>query len=502
MPGILRDPSLSRLAHSLLWPGFHGTTAPDWLMRALERGLAGVVYFSQNIDADDREQVARLSTSIHTANPDALIGVDEEGGIVTRLETARGSSTPGNAVLGRIDDLETTERTATWIGRIVAGAHIDVDIAPTVDVNSNPLNPVIGVRSFSADAGVVARHAAAYVRGIQGAGVAACPKHFPGHGDTVTDSHLEPATADITLAELYDTHLPPFRAAIEAGARALMSAHIRVPALGKAPATLNATSLAIARELDFDGVLITDAVDMAAIRATVGMGEGAVAALRAGADLVCIGNPGTNEQVSRARLDEMDFLEPLHAIYDALESGALPISRAEEAAARIAELAAWRRSQPAAPEPGEFNGDSLAARAAVVIGDVRLRGGSATTIDARARRSIAVGAADDFFTVALRTLLPTERVSLGGLSAEEAAARACSLLTERPNDSILLVDQPQSSPFESAVLDAVLRAHPDTIVVYAGWPADSGPVAKRAIFTYGASRATAQHTAHLLGGHA
>lgn len=503
MPGRLQDPSLSRLAHSLLWPGFNGRVAPDWLMHALDRGLAGAVYFEQNIDTADPVQTRELSARIHDANPNALIGVDEEGGIVTRLEAVAGSSTPGNAVLGRIDDIDVTERTAAWIGAIVAAAGIDIDLAPTVDVNSNPRNPVIGVRSFSADTDVVSRHAAAYVRGIQSAGIAACPKHFPGHGDTVTDSHLDAATSDITIEELRRIHLPPFRAAIEAGAKALMSAHIRVPALGDAPATLNRTSLDIARELGFDGVLITDAVDMAAIRNTVGSGPGAVAALNAGADLICIGNPVTNPQIGGARTDEIEFNEPLHAIYDALESGELSMARAEQAAGRNAQLAAWRRRQPADTDaPEGFDGASLAAQAASVIGDVRLSRTTATTIDARTKRSIAVGDAPDFFTLALREFLPTERVALGGLSDTDAAARACAVLADRQGDVVLLVNQPQNSAFESAVLDAVLHAAPNTIVVYAGWPSETAPAARRAILTYGASRATAQHAARLLGGQA
>lgn len=497
----LRDPALSRLAHSLLWPGFAGRTAPDWLRRALDQGLAGAVYFEQNIDAADPSQVRALSAELHDANPDALIGVDEEGGIVTRLEAATGSSTPGNAILGRIDDLDLTERTAAWIGELVASAGVDIDLAPTVDVNANARNPVIGVRSFSADPEVVSRHAAAYVRGLQRAGVAACPKHFPGHGDTVTDSHLAAATADITLDELHAVHLPPFRAAIDAGAKALMTAHIRVPGLGDQPATMNPASLALARELGFDGVLITDAVDMAAIRGTVGSGPGAVAALVAGADLVCIGNPALNPQVGGERTDEVEFLEVLHAVIAALESGELPLARAEDAAARLAELAAWRRRQPPAPgRPGPFDGAAPAARATVVIGDVRLRGGEVLAIDARTKRSIAVGEAADFFTVALRESRAVERISLAGLTEAEAAVHAASAAAAHHGEAVLLVNQPQSSPFEAAVLTAVLRARPDAVVVYAGWPEETPPEAARAVRALGASRATAVHVARLLIG--
>jgi beta-N-acetylhexosaminidase len=499
MPKTHRDPTLSRLAHSVLWPGFDGLQAPDWLMKALDHGLGGTVYFAQNLDADDPQQAQELSARIHAANPDALIGIDEEGGIVTRLETARGSSTPGNAVLGRLDDPDVTERTAAWIGRMVAAAGVDIDLAPTVDVNANPRNPVIGVRSFSADPAVVARHAAAYVRGIQAAGIAACLKHFPGHGDTVTDSHLDAATSNIDLDQLRAVHLPPFIAAIEAGAKAVMSAHIRIPALGDLPATLNAESLGIVRQLGFDGVLITDALDMAAIRATVGMGPGAVAALNAGADLLCVGNPATNSQTAGMRTDEFEFNEVLHAIYAALTSGELPVDRVEEAAARNSKLAAWCRSQPTSPQgAGPFDGAALATRALEVVGDVRLHENATLVIDARTRRNIAVGDAPDFFTVAMREFGEVNRVALAGLAETEAAAQALAVLAEHPGDVVLLVNQPQSSSFEAHLLSAVLGARPDVVVVYAGWPGEGAPDAHRAIFSYGASRASALAVARAL----
>lgn len=498
MSATFRDPALSRLAHSVLWPGFAGQEAPGWLLRALESGLGGAVYFADNIDATDRTQVRRLSASIHCANPNALIGVDEEGGIVTRLEAAGGSSVPGNAVLGRVDDVDITEGTAAWIGQLVAAAGIDMDIAPTVDVNSNPRNPVIGVRSFSADPTVVARHAAAYVRGIQDSGVAACAKHFPGHGDTVTDSHLELATSDISLDELRAVHLPPFASVIEAGVKAIMSAHIRIPALGNEPATINGLSLAIVRDLGFDGVLVTDALDMAAIRATVGTGPGAVAALKAGADLLCIGNPATNPQRAGKSTDELEFREPLEAVYAALASGDLSLDRVEEAAARNSALAAWCRKQPVpSGSVDAFDGASLAGRAARTIGDVRLNGRDLLVIDSRTKRNIAVGEAADFFTLALREYRHTDRAALGGLDEVEATERARAAMGGR-SDVVLLVNQPQGSTLEAAVLDTVLAARPDTVVVYTGWPAAEAPAASRALLTYGASRTNAHAAARLL----
>ncbi len=496
-----RDPALSRLVHSVLWPGFVGTRPPSWTLRALEEGLGGVVYFANNIDSANPAQVGELSASIHAANPDALIGVDEEGGNITRLEATTGSSLPGNAVLGRLDDLDITEQAAARIGRLVGRAGIDVNIAPTVDVNSNPANPVIGVRSFGADSKLVARHARAYVRGIQGTGVAACAKHFPGHGDTATDSHLDIATSDISLEELRRVHLPPFVAAIEAGAKAIMSAHIRIPALGESPATINGRSMSILRGLGFDGVLITDALDMAAIRASIGAGPGAVAALNAGADLICIGNPAVGAAATGEATDELSFREPLEAIYAALERGELSTARLEEASARNAALAAWRREQPDVPAGIEcLDGVALAERAALPIGDVRLRGSSLLVIDGRARPSLANGATADFFTVALRGRRTVTRVCLAELGEAGGRDTVRQTLAAYSGDVVLLVSQPQSSRFEAAMLGEVLASHPDSVVIYAGWPAREAPLATRALFTYGASQATAQAAAAILCG--
>ena len=292
-PGSSHE-DLLRLVNGVIWPGFSGRTLPEWLDGALHDGLAGVVYFSQNIDPADPAQPARLSASVREANPLAVIGSDEEGGNVTRLESRLGSSIPGAAVLGRIDDARVTEAAGRAVGDLCRNAGINLVLAPVADVNTNPFNPVIGVRSFGDRPGPAGRHTAAMITGIQSAGVGACAKHFPGHGDTSTDSHLELPALRLTLDQIKAEHLPPFRAAITAGVKSVMTAHIVVPELGPAPATLNPASGSLLRGLGFEGLQVTDALDMAAIRATTGSGRGAVLALLAGADLLCLGNPATS----------------------------------------------------------------------------------------------------------------------------------------------------------------------------------------------------------------
>src|SRR5581483_1884789 len=233
---------LRRLALGVLQPGFVGTEAPEWVLRAIADGLASVVLFARNIASPD--QVARLTARLRAENPDLVIAIDEEAGDVTRIESATGSTRPGNFALGAVDDEELTEAVARDLGRQLHAAGISLDYAPSVDVNSNPDNPIIGVRSFGVDAGLVSRHAAAWIRGLQAAGVAACAKHFPGHGDVAVDSHHGLPCYDADTERIAAEALPPFRAALEAGARAVMSAHLLVPAYDPdEPATLSSRLL-------------------------------------------------------------------------------------------------------------------------------------------------------------------------------------------------------------------------------------------------------------------
>ncbi|MER7164142.1 glycoside hydrolase family 3 N-terminal domain-containing protein, partial [Streptomyces lydicus] len=221
--------TLTRDALAVLQPGFTGTTAPDWLLRRLGEGLVSVGLFGRNIE--DPAQLAALTARLRRERPDLLVAIDEEGGDVTRLEVRGGSSFPGNHALGAVDDTALTRAVARELGRRLAACGVNLNWAPSADVNSNPDNPVIGVRSFGADPQLVARHTAAYVAGLQSAGVAACTKHFPGHGDTAVDSHHDLPRITADLATLQERELVPFRAAIAAGTRAVMSAHILLPAL-------------------------------------------------------------------------------------------------------------------------------------------------------------------------------------------------------------------------------------------------------------------------------
>ena len=343
-------------------PGFVGTVLPDWLRLRLQDGLGAVCLFGQNIVSI--AQLRELTDSIRAANPLAVIAIDEEGGDVTRLYFSSGSPYPGNAILGRIDDVAYTEEVGRQVGWELRKAGCTLTFAPDTDVNSNPDNPVIGVRSFGTDPVRVGLHSAAWVRGLQSTGVAACPKHFPGHGDTALDSHLAMPVVDLPLATLRERELVPFRAAITAGAKTVMTSHILLPQIDpENPATLSPRVLGglLRTELGFTGVIVSDALDMKGASGILGIPGAAAAALTAGCDLLCIGTENTADQLDRIEA----------TVLDAVEAGTLSADRLAEAAGRVHRLAAGIREETlsvplpaaalAATEPGFDTGRIIAS---------------------------------------------------------------------------------------------------------------------------------------------
>lgn len=432
------DEDLRALANSVIWPGFLGTSAPEWLLDELRHGLAGAVYFANNLS--DPEQLTALSSRLREANPSALIGLDEEGGTVTRLHSRAGSTIPGAGLLGAIDEPELTARASSLIAAECRAVGVNVVIGPVADVNVNPANPVIGVRSFGADPATVSAHVAAAVTAFNAAPIACCVKHFPGHGDTSADSHLALPVSGADADTQQRVHLAPFRAAVDAGAPSMMSAHVVLPHLGAEPVTLNPRALEPLRDsesggLGFDGVVISDALDMAAIAATHGIGPGGVLALSAGCDLLCVGNPANTDDPG---LDRRQFTELQRAIVTALADGSLPRARVEEAAGRVRRLAETFPLDPAVipespsrkesgPDTGHFDTDHFdsgllaAVRALLRAQGVTPLAGSrpVEVVDLRHRTNQAAGASADRFAGAL-----------------EAAGARCEYRRVRPTDEL------------------------------------------------------------------
>jgi beta-N-acetylhexosaminidase len=363
---------LSRQVLSTLMPGFVGTTPPAWVEARLEQGLGAVCLFGPNVAS--RSQLAALTASLARANPDVVIAIDEEGGDVTRVHHLEGSPYPGNAILGRLDDLDYTFAVAHRVGEELAETGCTLTFAPDVDVNSNPLNPVIGVRSFGADEALVARHSAAWTRGVQAAGVAACAKHFPGHGDTSSDSHLALPVIDVDAATLRSRELEPFRAAVDAGTLTVMTSHILVPAIDPGnPATFSAPILEgiLRGELGFEGVIVSDALDMVGASGEIGIPEAAVRALAAGCDLLCIGTDNSDAEIG----------EILDHVLRAVEEGRLSVERVAEASRRVAWLA--ERTAEARVSAGDA---SVAAGLSDVSSEAATSPGTGTATDATSTR--------------------------------------------------------------------------------------------------------------------
>lgn len=486
--------ALRRDILTTLLPGFDGPVAPAWVLDRLRDGLGGVCIFGQNVESAD--QLRALNATLRAANPDAVIAIDEEGGDVTRLFHDRGAPFPGNAVLGRIDDIELTRRVATTVGEALVATGCTLTFAPDVDVNANPDNPVIGVRSFGADAELVARHTAAWVDGLQQTGVAASAKHFPGHGDTATDSHLELPVVDLPIETLRERELVPFRAAIAAGSRSIMTSHILLPQLdAENPATLSSRILQglLRGELGFGGVIVTDALDMAGASGVHGIPEAAVRALAAGCDLLCIGTDNTDDELT----------EIVSAVEAAIAAGRLPAERVREAAARVRGLA----SAPAAPagvaaqraiEPHHDAADVARVVSAFEVSDVaRSRLAQAPCIGAVVRvdtvANIAIGGAPwgPFAAEAARAASSwLARVPVIAISGEHdhrsvdarALAEACAL-----DGAVLVVGKDlHRHAFARVAIDALRAERDDVVVIDMGWPSHDRAYAD--VATFGASR--------------
>ena len=498
---------LRRDALCILQPGFTGAVPPDWLLRLIGEGLGAVGLFARNIESPG--QLQALTSGLRAEREDILVAVDEEGGDVTRLETRTGSSFPGNLALGAADDPSLTRSVARELGRRLAECGVNLDWAPCADVNSDPANPVIGVRSFGADPESVARHTAAYVEGLQSTGVAACTKHFPGHGDTRVDSHHDLPRIRVDLQTLQTRELVPFRAAVAAGTKAVMSAHILVPALDPdRPATLSRaalTGLLRAPEseggLGFDGLLLTDGMEMRAVSAAYGIERGSVLAVAAGADAICVGGgPADEETVLRLR----------DALVRAVWTGALPEQRLAEAASRVRALAAWAArpdSRGESPAPAPEVGLEAARRALrVTVGRSPYEPPTGPVFVAAFTPLANMAAGDETawgVAAELAQLLPgtgsrtyrREDVVDGGLQAtvtgvlDAAADRAL----------IAVVRDVHRHSWMAEALHGLLAARPDTLVVETGVPA-AQPAGALHIATHGAARVCGRAAAEVITG--
>jgi beta-N-acetylhexosaminidase len=377
----LYDLSLDERIGQLLCFGWQGDTPEEsQAVNAHARELiemmrvGSVVLLGRNVGetpGQTRQTLAELQAMAHVP---LFIAVDQEGGSVNRFR-APFHEFPGNMALGAIlrghgnhpltrAPEQYALRQAEAQARELRAIGVNWNFAPVVDVNNNPDNPIIGVRSYGEDPKLVAKFGAAAVRGYQGMGLLACAKHFPGHGDTAIDSHLALPTVHGGQERLQSVELVPFRAVIEAGVGAIMTTHILFPDLdNEHPATISHAFLSglLRREFHYEGIVITDCLEMDAIGKTVGTPRGAVEALKAGADIALVCHTLETQRAT------------VQAIKEAVASGELPQERLNEAAERV--LSTKRRflvdPPPVEEEPWQDSGhDELEreiARASITV---------------------------------------------------------------------------------------------------------------------------------------
>jgi len=398
----------------MVMAGFDGK-APTEEIRGLIQGrkLGGVIYFRRN--AGSAAEVARLSAELRELAAEATkaplwIAVDQEGGMVARLDQGV-TVMPGHMALGAARSARWARETAYASGAQLMRLGVNLNFAPCLDVNNNSANPVIGVRSFGERPELAAELGIAAIRGYREAGVVACAKHFPGHGDTVADSHRELPTVPHDRKRLEAVELLPFRLAAAAGADAIMTAHVRFPAIEPDghPATLSSRILRglLRDEWGYDGVVFTDCLEMKAIAGTVGVARGAVMAVKAGADVVLVSHTPALQ------------IAALDALYEAVVTGEIAEERIDESVRRIVGLKARQSAAVPADRSGAWAGPD----------DIGFGGESAALAREVCRRSVTL-VRNERGALPLRRDVPTIVVwpeVRQGTEVDEALARDLTL---------------------------------------------------------------------------
>ncbi|MFS0873431.1 beta-N-acetylhexosaminidase [Paenibacillus xylanilyticus] len=326
----LKRMTLREKIGQMLLCGFHGTEADGDIKHLLQTyPIGGVIYFARNIESP--EQVERLSAGLQgiadkSGHLPLWISIDQEGGMVARITNGI-ALMPGQMAIAAAGSTKDAYEAAYISGLELKSMGINMNFAPVLDINNNVANPVIGVRSFGESPQMVADYGVKTIAGIQMAGIAATAKHFPGHGDTDTDSHLDLPVIAHDRERVERVELVPFQAAIAEGVDAMMSAHIYFPALEpqRLPVTLSNTVLSglLRQELGYEGIIVTDCMEMNAIAVHYGTVEAAVMAVEAGADLVLISHT--------AQLQ----VEAFEALEAAVKSGRISESRIDESVVRL-----------------------------------------------------------------------------------------------------------------------------------------------------------------------
>jgi len=484
---------VEQLAHAVLFPSLGRATMPRWIEEPVASGLGGFVLFGREVVSPD--QLRRLTAALRERQPGIHLAVDEEGGDVSRLEAIGVISTPGNLALGEIDDLGVTRDCAIQLGLALRGVGVDWNFAPAVDVAVNPLTPN-GVRCFGDDRARVAEHAVAWVEGLQSTGVSACAKHFPGHGLSGTDAHLGTPNVELSRDELIDFYLDPFRAVAAAGVDSIMVSHPQVPALDGWPASISRPIITglLREELGYDGVVITDALEMKGVARVADLADAAVRGLQAGADALCLGSWSFGADVRTC----------VAAITAAVADGDLDQDQLERSAHRLQRIGARQPTTLVAPDPGL--GIHLARKAIQVDGQPRLRGSAALVVRLEPGVSPAAGRGHgDVEGLLAGRDITVERIAVAEQTYNGGGmlrAGISEFLEEygAGGDVIVLVRSPHRYDWQLAVLDRILATTPDAIVLDMGLVDRDFSTARAWIRTFGGSAVCAAAAVEVLSG--
>jgi beta-N-acetylhexosaminidase len=450
---------LDEAAHRCLVAGFDGaTTVPDTLKRLIDRGLGGVILFTRNIR--DAGQVRRLTDELRALRPDLLVAIDNEGGGIGHLVNAGAPDVPGSYALGVVDDPALTARCADALAGHLATLGISASYAPVADLQHQPRNPIVRTRSFGADPGPAARHLRAWITATDARGIASCAKHFPGHGGTVTDSHHGVAVDPRPYGELL-VDLEPFRAAVAAGVPMLMSAHVVFPALdANRPATLSRRILGDLLRLDlgFDGVLVSDALEMKAIADEYGEAAGARIALAAGADQVIVAVP-----------DLAVTLACRDAVLDALHARMLAEERVWEAAGRVRRLAERYATPRRAVAAWDADAGLEAARRAVRTRPLPPPVRGAQVVDLFPAPHPALNWGGEDLLTELRAIDPTATGTALNEEPTDPAALVDSI-AGRGAPLVIATSDAVLHPWQARLRDTLAARRPDAVLIDTGLP--------------------------------
>jgi len=459
---------ITEAANRCLVVGFTGHTAPDELRRLVAEGLGGVILAARNVR--DSDQLRALTDSLRAEREDVLVSIDSEGGGIGHLERTGVPLTPGSLALGVVDDVKVTGAVAGALASHLAALGITVSYSPVADVQLERTNPIVRLRSFGSDPELAARHTEAWIRAHQAAGVASCAKHFPGHGSTTVDSHIGLPVDARSIEELFATDLIPFQAAISAGTELIMTAHVVYPALDNVPATLSRRILTdlLRTELNFQGVVVTDALEMKAIADQVGEAAGAAAAINAGADIVLVAKPDLDLWLS---------------CRDSAATGADPEALLV-AAERVRSLSA-RCATPAAPPASDRDAGLNAARQALRTRPIPAKLVDPYVVDLYKAPHPALGWAGTDLVTHLQS---------DGIAVTDGELDIAAVLSEAADRQLVIAtDDPVLRPWQAEARGALLSARPDAVLISTGMPEDDE------FCTFGRGEANLQAAAELLG---